>query len=147
MGAKKLYKEDFYSWINYNIKQIKDKNNIEIDFSNLLKELIWMSKKEKKELRNRLKILMGHMLKWDYQPEYRGRSWCLTIKEQRKEIQYIIDESPSLKSKILDYMKGEFENAVEFAMDETRLKRDDFPEKLLYSKEDLFEKTYEMPDK
>ena len=147
MGAKKLYKEDFYSWINYNIKQIKAKNNIEIDFSNLLKELIWMSKKEQKELRNRLKILMGHMLKWDYQPEYRARSWYLTIKEQRKEIQYILNESPSLKHKLLDYMNLEFENAVEFAMDETRLKRDDFPDKLLYSKENLFEKPYKMTDK
>jgi len=37
--------------------------------------------------KNRLGILLGHLLKWQYQPELRGNSWLATIREQRREVE------------------------------------------------------------
>lgn len=146
MGAKNLYEEDFFAWVNHNINLIKNDKKSKVDFNNLLQELTWMSKKERKALRTRLIILMAHMLKWDFQPNYRCRSWYLTIKEQRLSLKEIIQESPSLHQEISKIIIEEFERVVALAMEETRLRRDSFPHEPIYSEEDVFEKPYEMPE-
>ena len=40
---------------------------------------------------------MGHLLKWDYQPDKRSKSWRVTIRKQRREILQLLRENPSLK--------------------------------------------------
>ncbi|MEC4817035.1 MAG: DUF29 family protein [Scytonema sp. PMC 1069.18] len=42
-------------------------------------------------------MLFSHLLKWQYQPERRSKSWERTIREQRKRISLLLDDSPSLK--------------------------------------------------
>ena len=37
-----------------------------------------MGRSEKRELVNRLAVLLMHLLKWRYQPNLRGKSWRLT---------------------------------------------------------------------
>ncbi|MEB3310397.1 MAG: DUF29 family protein [Snowella sp.] len=41
--------------------------------------------------------MIGHLLKSDYQPQLRGKSWTATIREQRDEIFDILESNPSLK--------------------------------------------------
>jgi hypothetical protein len=47
----------------------------------LVEEIVSLGRQQKQELRNRLGVLIGHLLKWDYQPELRGKSWKATIRE------------------------------------------------------------------
>ena len=47
----------------------------------------------------RLTVLLLHCLKWRFQPNLRGRSSSLTIKEQRKEVLDHLADNPSLQSK------------------------------------------------
>ncbi|MBV5275161.1 MAG: DUF29 family protein [Lamprocystis purpurea] len=42
------------------------------------------------------------LLKWKYQPERRGAGWDKTIKAQRQELAYALDESPSLRGKLTE---------------------------------------------
>jgi hypothetical protein len=39
-----------------------------------------MGRSEKRELESRLEVLIMHLLKWQFQPNLRSRSWKLTIK-------------------------------------------------------------------
>jgi len=38
-------------------------------YYNLIEEIASLGKRERQELRNRLGVLLGHLLKWHYQPE------------------------------------------------------------------------------
>ena len=53
-----------------------------------------MGKSEKRELANRMALLLAHLLKWKHQPNRRGSSWQKTIRIQRKEIAYELGLSP-----------------------------------------------------
>jgi hypothetical protein len=44
-----------------------------------------------------LGILLGHLLQWQYQPEFRGNRGLATVREQRREILILLEENPSLK--------------------------------------------------
>ena len=56
-----------------------------------------MSKRERDRLLSSLRLIMHHLLKWDYQPQRRSRSWLGTIQRERANITLYLDDSPSLK--------------------------------------------------
>ena len=58
------------------------------DYTNLAEEIESVGRSEKRELGNRLEVLLTHLLKWQYQPEGRreGHSWADTIWEQRRQL-------------------------------------------------------------
>ena len=61
-----------------------------------------MGKSEQRELETRMAVLLAHLLKWQYQPTHRGRSWLATIREQRKMIAIRLKQTPSLKKSLSD---------------------------------------------
>lgn len=67
-----------------------------LDVEHLAEEIDAMSAKEKRELRNRLAVLLQHLLKWQFQPIRRSDSWTTAIFEQRLNINSILEDSPSL---------------------------------------------------
>jgi hypothetical protein len=79
-----LYNQDFYRLTHEQADLMKSGALSQLDIPNLIEEIESMGKTQKHELINRLAVLLMHLLKWDYQPERRGRSWELTIKEQRR---------------------------------------------------------------
>lgn len=67
-----------------------------LDWENLAEEFEDLGKILSIELRRRLRVLYIHLLKWQFQPESPDRStWRLTIREQRREILDLVEESPS----------------------------------------------------
>ena len=73
------------------------------------------------ELEHRLMRLLQHLLKWQYQPVRRGRSWRSTIVEQRQRIAKRLRESPSLRPALPAMLEEEYRLARLKAGDETRL--------------------------
>ena len=68
----------------------------ELDLENLIDEVASVGASEKREIGNRLTVLLGHLLKWKYQPGARKNGWTSTIVEQRTQIADIVTTSPSL---------------------------------------------------
>ena len=64
-----------------------------MDFENLAEFLTSMARRERRELKSRLSVLLAHLLKWEYQPEKRTKSWELTIHEQRQALADIVDQT------------------------------------------------------
>ncbi len=97
MRTTTLYKQDFYAWTQRQAELLRAGQLGELDIENLIEEIESLGRQERQELRNRLGVLLGHLLKWHYQPEARSKSWVYTIREQRQEIQRHLKENPSLK--------------------------------------------------
>jgi hypothetical protein len=93
-----LYETDFYAWAQKQVELLRKRDLNNLDIENLIEEIDSLGKQEKRELINRLGILIGHLLKWEYQSIHRSRSWAATIREQRRKITDLLQENPSLKS-------------------------------------------------
>ena len=98
-AALSLYDQDFYAWTQEQANLLHNRRFSNLDISHLEEELRIKGASEKRELGNRLKVLLTHLLKWKYQPEYENKkSWQRTIREQRKEIRLHLKDNPSLKN-------------------------------------------------
>jgi hypothetical protein len=67
-----------------------------------LEELIdALARAEKRALKSHLVRLMAHIIKWQTQPTLRSRSWASSIRNARREIRDIQEETPSLTDDVL----------------------------------------------
>lgn len=101
--SKNLYDRDFNLWVLETINQLKKGDFQTVDIDHLVEELEGLSRRDKRELKSRLRVLIAHLLKRRYVSNsdyYRG--WDLTIREQRRELENLLQQSPSLKSYFLD---------------------------------------------
>ena len=71
-----LYETDFYAWTLEQSKLLKQGNFKHLAITNLVEEIESLGKQERRELESRLGILIGHLLKWQYQPEKRSIAVC-----------------------------------------------------------------------
>jgi hypothetical protein len=132
-----LYQQDFYGWTQWQVQALADRQISELDWQNLQEELQALGRQEYREMVSRLSVLLGHLLKWQYQPENRSRSWFLTIREQRRAINRHLHRNPSLKSCIVDALEDGFEAGVDLALRETNLPLRAFPERCPYEFEEI----------
>ena len=62
-----LYAENFYAWTQQQAALLRDQKTQVLDFANLAEEIESLGRSDKRELGNRLQILVMHLLKWRYQ--------------------------------------------------------------------------------
>jgi hypothetical protein len=122
-----LYDQDFYAWANEQAALLRAGKLDSADIENIAEEIESMGRSEKRELVNRLAVLLLHLLKWRYQPSFRGNSWRLTIKEQRYRLRRHMKDNPSLKSQVDEAMSDAYGLAKISAERETGLALDTFP--------------------
>ena len=67
-----------------------------MDIENLVEEIRDLSKRERDRLLSSLRLILHHLLKWDYQSNKRSRSWENTIGRERDNIGLYLEDSPSL---------------------------------------------------
>ena len=69
-----LYETDFYAWTQQQANLLLYQQWHQVDLDNLIDEVESLGRKERQELRNRLSVLIGHLLKWEYQSLKRSRA-------------------------------------------------------------------------
>ena len=89
------YETDFAQWAFDQANLLRTGKLQNLDVTNLIEEIEAMGRSEHRELRNRFVILIGHLLKWQFQPERQGTSWRRTIAEQRRQIPLVLSDSPN----------------------------------------------------
>jgi hypothetical protein len=122
------YEKDFYSWTQEQAELLKSGRFSELDIDNLIEEVESMGRREKRELESRLTLLLLHLLKWKYQKVRRGRSWQLSIDEQRIQFCKTLKENPGLKPALDEITKDAYKLAVIKAARETKISKAVFPE-------------------
>ena len=137
-----LYETDFYGWIQNQVNLLKTKQWQQLDHLNLIEEIEALGRKERQELRNRLGILLGHLLKWQFQPDKRTNSWLGTIREQRVQIKFLLQDSPSLKYYMNPILTDDYELGLALAIRETKLDEQIFPEVCPYTLEQTLDSQF-----
>lgn len=139
------YNADFYGWTLEQVGLLKLGQFQNIDLENLIEELEAMGRSEKRALESRIIVLLTHLLKWQYQPARRGKSWELTIKGQRVNCHDVLEDNPSLKSKLGELFVRSYNRAKIEAAKETGFDENYFPVECPYSITQLFDNNY-YPD-
>jgi len=139
MQTTTLYDQDFYAWTQHQVELLRSGQLGKLDIENLVEEIESLGKQQRQELRNRLGILLGHLLNWHYQPEARSKSWVYTIKEQRQEIQRHLKESPSLKPYLSEPIEIGYQKGLNLVGQETPLDPNQLPQTCPFSEADIFE--------
>jgi hypothetical protein len=109
-----LYDQDFVDWCEDTAAKLKVRDFENLDFENLIEEIESLGRSDRRELRNRLMVLLAHILKRMYvnSPE-NFNGWELTIIEQRRQIRDLLEESPSLKPYLVEILAKVYANALE----------------------------------
>ena len=92
------YEQDFVAWLEDQAERARRGETESLDLDNIAEELEGMARSDRREVRNRLTVLLVHLLKHEFQPRRRSRGWRATIAEQRQRIATVIEDSPSLES-------------------------------------------------
>jgi hypothetical protein len=139
MGVSNIgkYDSDFYAWATEQAALLRAGRLSEADIEHIAEEIETLGRSEKRELVSRLAVLLLHLLKWTYQPERRGKSWRLTIEEQRRQISRHLRDNPSLRAMLDEATADAYGDAVLRAERETDLPRDLFPWSCPYGVEQL----------
>ncbi len=131
--GERLYHTDFYGWAHQQAELLRGGELTKVDVENIAEEIEDMGKSLKRELESRLKVLFLHLLKWQYQPGYRGNSWRYSIEEQRTELADHINDNPSLKHKLPKAIERGYKYAIIGAAKETGFSKNIFPESCPWS--------------
>lgn len=122
-----LYNKDFYEWTQKNASLLREGKLSEVDLENLIEELESMGRSEKRAFVNRLSVLIAHILKWQYQPKIRSKSWRYTIEEQRGQVADILEDNPSFNSLLDEMLLKAYKKAILIVLKETPLNKADLP--------------------
>jgi hypothetical protein len=134
-----LYDRDFLQWTEHQMACLQKGQWENVDVDNLVEELGDLGRSEQKELGRDLKVLIMHLLKWQYQPERRTASWEVTLSNCRDGIQDCLEDSPSLQRFLNDteWAAKYYRRARRDAAKETQLPIDMFPAECPYALEDI----------
>jgi hypothetical protein len=131
------YEADAYSWAFRQAQLLREGRFHEADIANIAEEIESLGRSERSTLRSFAARVIQHMLKWDYQPERRTRSWRTSIEIHRLHAKQQLAENPGLKSQLPAILAEAYELGIAFAMDEPDLERTAFPARCPYDWDEM----------
>lgn len=115
----------------------------QIDLENIAEELESLGKRDRREVISRTEVLLMHLLKLQQQPQKASNSWRSTIAEQRRQIELILEDSPSLKRYLAEQLPLCYQQARRNAAKETGLNIENFPVQCPWSVEEALKSSDE----
>ena len=140
-----LYEQDFCQWAEEMAQRLREGHFDVLDVEHLIEEIEDMSWSQKRLLLRNLRIVLLHLLKYQYQPERRSPSWLSSITEHRIRIAEALEDSPSLRTYLLENVEKSYQRARTQAAIETELPPKTFPDTSPFSIEDVFNEEW-LPD-
>ena len=137
--ADDLYEHDLVLWSHEQARLLEERRFGELDLDHLIDEVRSVGSSERREIRKRLSILIAHLLKWRYQPGRRTNSWSNTIRDQRSDIEDVLDASPSLRRYLADVIPKAFVTGRLRAAKETGIDFTLFPEQLPFTADEVMD--------
>jgi hypothetical protein len=131
------YEDDFYAWSQEAAQALLEGHLSDVDIAHVAEEIRDLGVSQKTEMKNRLRVLIMHLLRCGYQPEKRTESWSATIREQRSSLWLLLFENPSLKGQVTGAVALMYRRAVMDASAETGLPRATFPKDCPYSEVEI----------
>ena len=83
-SASPDHDEDFVGWLDAQAAVLRTGRLALLDRENLIDELTSMANRHRHKAQSRLEVVLTHLLKYQFQPDHRTRSWQATLLEQRR---------------------------------------------------------------
>lgn len=137
-----LYETDYLKWIETIVEKLQVQDYSNIDWENLIEEIEDMGRSERRSLKSNLIVVLTHLLKWQYQPNFRSGSWKGSIVEHRRRIREALKDSPSLKPYFEEVFAQCYSDAVEQASAETGLSVEILPQVCPYTSREVLDSNF-----
>jgi hypothetical protein len=107
-----LYDRDLQAWLTDTVTKIKAQEFDRVDWQHVIEEIEGLAGRDRAEVQSRLRVLLAHLLKRLYvDSAYDYRGWENTIREQRRQLETLLEQSPSLRSFLSDVFPKEWQKA------------------------------------
>jgi len=131
------YEQDFATWLTRQAELLRQRRFAELDVLSLVEELESMGSEQRHALESSYRLLISHLLKWQYQPKLRTTSWQVTIARERSNIEGREKRNRALKAGAASVVADVYGSAVREAVIETGLARSSFPAECPFTLEQL----------
>jgi hypothetical protein len=96
---KGLYEQDFYLWVQENLRLLKNREFHLVDWENLLEEIEGMGRSLFIAVLRQMVRIMEGLYKWENFKDHPERDdWVEEISRARRELRELFEDSPSLKA-------------------------------------------------
>ena len=129
-----LYQRDFYTWTRRQAEALRRAAEARVntpealDWANVAEEIESMGREQAAKLRSSYRVLLMHLLKWQFQPNLQSRGWRATIARERGDAVEHLMENPGLKPRQEELFAAAYRRARKEAAVETGLLLKTFPE-------------------
>jgi Domain of unknown function DUF29 len=136
------YEEDFYAWTVEQARLLRSGELSALDVANIAEEIESLGRSDRRELGSRLTVLLLHLLKRRSQLGMKSKSWSATIREQRRQIEKLLRESPSLRPFVTGALTEAYRDACEDAAEETGLATSEFPAECPFTLDEVLSRSF-----
>jgi hypothetical protein len=140
-----LYERDFCLWVEEQARLLKEGRLQQLDVVNLIDEIEDLSISRKHAVTSNLVVIINQLLKHQFQPRRRSRSWLASIAEHRRRLRKEFQHAPSLRG----YAREQFEECYldgrRQALIESGLAEEALPRSPAYTLEQVLDPDF-LPD-
>jgi hypothetical protein len=91
--------DDYYKWGYEQAAHIRAGRFDLVDILNVADEIENVAKNELRSMRSNVEVILLHLLKWEFQPSKRSKSWSHSIGEHRERVLVDLADSATMASK------------------------------------------------
>ena len=118
---KILYEEDTVAWAENQAAALRAAaqggSNQALDWENLAEEIEDLSKSIKRAVHSHIRNIIEHLIKLEHSPALQPReNWRESIQNARIEVEFLLDESPSLKPQLAGVISREIPRGAKLAI-------------------------------
>jgi hypothetical protein len=110
------YDEDFYEWTAQTAAALREGRFADVDVENVAEEIESMGRRDLHELKRRLQQILEHKLKLELLHglvlEENQPAWRQSIRNQQRELDILLEDSPSLRRMIPDSLPVAYRRAA-----------------------------------
>ncbi len=119
-----LYDTDYNLWVLETVEKLEDKDLENLDWENLIEEVLDLSRRDKRKIESLLMRLIEHLLilhYWDSEKERNRGHWEREIFNFRLQINRLLADSPSLNNYLQDQFDSCYEDGRKMASKHSQL--------------------------
>ena len=140
------YDGDLAAWAYHQAEILRARQPAGFDWENIAEELKDLGNSQFKAFTSALQVVIAHMLKWDMQPERRGVSWVVSIRNHRDHAQYELDTNPSFRSRIDEALVPAWRRGLADAAGEMDIPLRRMPQENPFSFDDIMNRPFDWPE-
>ena len=145
VAAESPYERDFYAWSFAQARALRTRRPEHLDWENLAEEIESLGRSDKRQVRSRLTVILIHLLKWQHQTKKRSPSWRATLNAQRRDLEIVLADSPSLRRQVPAilaeaYAGGRLDAAAEMRMSPVEARR--LPEECPFTPAEILDRLF-----